>query len=115
MRKPHLLCWTVGSPGAGPVSESSLNLSRINKYVSWLSKGTGAAERDGWGFGIGTCTLLSVEGWSMGELLYGTGNFTQCPLMTYMGTDMCLGITESLCPAAEMKSVNQLDFSNIEK
>ena len=61
-----------------------------------------------WGFGIGTCTLRSMEGLANRDLLYRTQNSTQCSVIVYVskeserGSSICTWITESLCCTAEM-------------
>ena len=40
--------------------------------------------KDGWGFGIGICTLQYIEWMVSGDLLYSPGKSTQYSVITYM-------------------------------
>ena len=55
-----------------------------------------------WGFQNGKGILLYMERMINGDLLYSTGKSTHCSVITYMGMDMCICLTESLCCTAEI-------------
>ena len=40
-----------------------------------------------WRFGIGICALLYMELMVHGDLLYSTGDSTQCSVINYMGKE----------------------------
>ena len=65
-----------------------------------------------WQFGTSIYTLLYTEWMVNKDLLYGTGNCTQCSMITYMGMDICIYITESLCCTVE---INTTLYSNYYK
>ena len=60
-----------------------------------------------WEIGTDICTLLYIRWMTNRNLLCGTGNSTQCCVVTYMGKEskkewlICICVTGSLCCAAE--------------
>ena len=54
----------------------------------WLPKGTGQGEGGmDWGFGIGICTLRSMECLANGDLMYSTENSVQYSVIIYLGKE----------------------------
>ena len=46
-------------------------------------------------------------------LLYSTGNSTQYSVMTSVGVDLCLCMTESLCCTIEINSTLKINYTSI--
>ena len=59
-------------------------VSQTLKTNLGLPKGKGRKGMD-WRFGTGKCTLLYMERMVNRALLYSTGKFTLCSMITYMG------------------------------
>ena len=60
-----------------------------------------------WGYGVGICTLRSMEGLANGDLLTSTGSSTQYCAIIYVGRetermDVCTWIIEPLCCTREV-------------
>ena len=53
----------------------------------WSPKVTGGEGGMAWGFGIGPCTLRSMERLATGHLLYSSENSTQCSVIICSGED----------------------------
>ena len=62
---------------------------------------------ENWEIGIDIYTLLCMKQITNNYLLYSTGNFTQCSLVTYIERkskkrgDICILIADSFCCTAE--------------
>ena len=56
------------------------------------------------GCGNGKDTFLCMEWVVNGDLLYSTGNSTQCSVITCTGMEMCIDMAKSLCCRAEIKT-----------
>ena len=82
--------WEVLGPGKGSRLPSG-------SIVKASVEGVGGMD---WGFGIGICTLRYADQSANGELLYSTGNSTQCSVIIYVGKeserDECVNMYESI-------------------
>ena len=89
-----------------------MNLFTKRKQTHGLCKQTYVYQKEGWG-GEGEGRIGNL-GWHMhtmvygmdvsGDLLYRTGNCTQCSVITYTAMDVCICKTESLCYTAEINT-----------
>ena len=78
-----------------------------------VAKGERLRGRMAWGFEVGIWTLLYRKKMITRDLLYNTGNSIPCSVITYMGMDIGIHITESPCCTAEINTVNQRCFIKI--
>ena len=77
-----------------------------------VTKGAEGGGGVDWDLGIGMCTLLYVEWMGNAELQYSTEKFTQYPVITCTGMDMCICISESLCYIAEINTTSSISCSS---
>ena len=68
--------------------------------------------RDGLGLRMAYTYYCVWNGWSVGTSCIAQET-TQYSVIAYMGVDMCIWITESLCCTVEINIVNQLYFKKI--
>ena len=79
---------------------------RHRKQTSCYQKG--AVESLGWPMHIMVYGMDGQQG-----LLYSTGNSTQYSVMTSVGVDLCLCMTESLCCTIEINSTLKINYTSI--
>ena len=83
--------------------------SQTQRADLWLSRGGWGQREVDWEFGISRCSLLSIEWTNNKGLLYGTGSYTQYPMINHNGKEhekeymQCVCITASLCCTPETK------------
>ena len=73
-----------------------------------------------WEFGFSRCKLEYIEWINNKVLLYSTGNYIQCPVISHSGKEYekehaYIFITESLCCTAEINTTFYINYISIKK